>query len=156
MRVWFTAAVAASTVVAACGSNSSVAVSEAPDASPASEWFTERAADAGLTFVHFNGMSGAYYFPEVMPPGVGLLDVDNDGDLDVFLVQGKMLGTGTPLQPPPGRLTGRLFRNDLQIGGDGTRRVRFTDVTDASGIVATGYGMGVAAGDIDNDGWTDL
>ena len=101
-------------------------------------------------------MSGAYYFPEVMPPGVGLLDFDNDGDLDVFLVQGRELGSGTPLRPPPAPPKSRLFRNDLQLGPDGTRHFRFTDVTDASGIVADGYGMGVAAGDIDNDGWTDL
>ena len=53
-------------------------------------------------------------------------------------------------------LEGRLYRNDLQVDADGTRTLRFTDVTDASGIDARGYGMGVAAGDFDNDGWVDL
>ena len=126
------------------------------------EWFADRAADAGLDFVHFNGMSGEFYFPEIMPPGVGLLDVDNDGDLDVYLVQGQLLGTGTTIEqalfPPPGPLplAGRLYRNDLVVQPDGTRTLRFTDVTDDSRIDARGYGMGVAAGDVDNDGRVDL
>ena len=51
---------------------------------------------------------------------------------------------------------GRLFRNDLRVEADGTRSVRFTDVTEGSGIDAPGYGMGVAAGDVTNDGCTDL
>ena len=124
-------------------------------------WFTDVAEDAGLDFVHFNGMSGEFYFPEIMPPGVGLLDVDNDGDLDVYLVQGQLIGTGTmsrALFPPPGPLplAGRLYRNDLAAQADGTRTLQFTDVTDESGIDAREYGMGVAAGDVDNDGRVDL
>lgn len=134
-------------------------------ATPASEsgsvWFIDRAQEAGLHFVHFNGMSGEFYFPEIMPPGVGLLDFDNDGDLDAYLVQGRMLGPGPvseALFPPPESrpLTGRLYRNDLIVEADGTRTLRFTDVTDEAGIEASGYGMGVASGDVDNDGWVDL
>jgi hypothetical protein len=155
MRLSCTAVVAVSVAAAACGSNSRVA-DDAAAAARAPESFTERAADAGITFTHFNGMSGAYYFPEVMPPGVGLLDYDNDGDLDLYLVQGQALGTGAPLRPPVGPLTGRLLRNDLRISADGSRVLHFTDVTDASALAASGYGMGVAAGDFDNDGWTDL
>jgi hypothetical protein len=122
------------------------------------EWFTDRAQELGLDFVHFNGMSGKFYQPEIMAPGVALFDYDNDGDLDVYLVQGRMLGTGTPLIPPPAGapLEDRLYRNDLEIRPDGTRVVHFTDVTGQSGIHTRGYGMGVAAGDIDNDGWVDL
>ena len=102
-------------------------------------------------------MSGKFYQPEIMGPGAALFDYDNDGDLDVFLVQGRMLGTGTPLiPPPPGPLTDRLYRNDLVVASDGTRTLHFTDVTAKSGITPSGYGMGVAAGDIDNDGRIDL
>ena len=128
---------------------------------PEAEWFTERAEASGLTFVHFNGMSGKFLYPELMAPGVALLDYDNDGDLDVFIVQGRMLGK-TPVaeaqpQPPgPLPLQGRLFRNDLAIQSDGSRKLTFTDVTAASGINAQGYGMGVAAGDYNNDGCVDL
>ena len=104
-----------------------------------SDWFVERAAELGLDFVHFNGASGHFYYPEILPPGVGLLDYDNDGDLDVFLVQGRMLGPDSrvadALIPPasPGPLTGRLYRNDLEIGPDGSRSWRFVDVTEQSG-----------------------
>src|SRR5262244_1606127 len=61
--------------------------------------FVDRAVESGLKFTHVNGMSGHFYFPEMMGPGVALFDYDNDGDLDVFLVQGQMLGSGTPLIP---------------------------------------------------------
>ena len=122
-----------------------------------SEWFSERAQESRLDFVHFNGMSGKFYQPEIMAPGVALFDYDNDGDLDVYLVQGRMLGNGEPLiKPPANGLEDRLYRNDLQIRPDGSRVLRFTDVTAASGIKTRGYGMGVAVGDIDNDGWLDL
>ncbi len=124
-------------------------------------WFTDRADETGLQFVHFNGMSGKFYLPEVMPGGVGLLDYDNDGDLDVYLVQGKMLGDGKTLSQPPQPagslpLKGRLYRNDLEIHPDGARTLNFTHVTDQSGIDARGYGMGVAGGDFDNNGCVDL
>src|SRR5689334_20249084 len=59
---------------------------------PAGDWFVDRAEAAGLRFTHFNGGSGEFYYPEVLPPGVALFDYDNDGDLDVFAVQGQMLG----------------------------------------------------------------
>jgi hypothetical protein len=118
------------------------------------EFFSERAKETGLDFVHFNGMSGEFYYPEIMPPGVALFDYDNDGDLDVFVVQGQMLG-GKPLSaakpPPAGPLNSRLFRNDLKDG-----KLHFTDVTAASGIVTRGYAMGVATGDFNNDGCVDL
>ena len=126
------------------------------------DWFVDRASETGLEFLHFNGMSGEFYFPENMGPGVALLDYDNDDDLDVYLVQGKMLGSGKALGeavfpwqgPSPPR--GRLFRNDLEVLQNGSRNLRFTDVTEQSGIGALGFGLGAAVGDYDNDGCVDL
>jgi enediyne biosynthesis protein E4 len=145
------------------GDGTAPATASAPSSpTPAVEWFIDAAQEAGLDFVHFNGMSGGLYYAEHMGPGVALFDYDNDGDLDVFLPQGRMLGTGKTLSqalfpPKDGRPPkGRLFRNDLEIRADGTRTLRFTDVTEASGLNATGYGMGVTAGDYDNDGCVDL
>jgi len=118
-------------------------------------WFTDRAAESGLTFTHVNGMSGKFYYAEVIAPGAALFDYDNDGDLDVYLVQGRMLDRPSAPAAAPS-VKGRLFRNDLVVNQDGTRTLRFTDVTEASGILATGYGMGVATGDFNNDGCLDL
>jgi len=125
-----------------------------PAASAPAGWFTEGAKETGLDFVHFNGMSGEFYYPEIMPPGVALFDYDNDGDLDVFVVQGQMLGSkplGAAKPQPVGSLNSRLFRNDLKSG-----TLHFTDVTAASGIVTHGYAMGVATADFNNDGCVDL
>jgi enediyne biosynthesis protein E4 len=123
------------------------------------EWFADRARESGLDFVHFNGMTGRFYFAEAIPPGVALLDYDFDGDLDLFVVQGQMLGKHAlkeALHPPHVPLKSHLYRNDLEVHVDGSRSLRFTDVTDASGIVVRGYAMGAATGDFDNNGCVDL
>ena len=126
------------------------------------ELFVDRAGPTGLDFVHFNGMTGEYYLAEVNGFGAAVLDYDNDGDLDVYLPQGQLLGLGKTLAdaifPPtePLPLTDRLFRNDLLVQADGTTSPSFTDVTARSGIQAIGYGHGVATGDYDNDGWPDM
>ena len=117
---------------------------------PGGDWFVDRAEQAGLDFVHFTGASGGFYPPEIFAPGVALLDYDNDGDLDIFVLPGRMLGSASihdALFPPRGPmpLEGRLYRNDLEVRADGTRVLHFTDVTETSGIRARAYGMGVAA-----------
>jgi enediyne biosynthesis protein E4 len=122
-----------------------------------SEWFVDQAQTIGLDFVHFNGMSGHFYYPEIMAPGVGLLDYDNDGDLDVYVTQGQWLGPpATDAPPRPTPLRDRLFRNDLVVDADGTRTLHFTDVTDQSHINLQSYGMGVAVADFNNDGFVDI
>jgi hypothetical protein len=147
-------------LAAGCGGSSSAPRPSNDPAPPTEDWFVERAHDAGIDFTHFNGMSGERYYPEIMAPGVGLFDYDNDGDLDAYLVQGQMLGKGKTVQdaifPPRSPLADRLYRNDLTVAADGTRTLHFTDVTAASGIDVRTYGMGVAAGDYDNDGFVDL
>jgi hypothetical protein len=97
-------------------------------------------------------MSGKFYYAEIIGSGVALFDADNDGDLDVYFAQGQSLEPGAP----PAVGSGRLFRNDLVVNADGTRTLHFTDITERSGIKSRGYGMGVAAGDYNNDGCVDL
>ena len=104
----------------------------------------------GLGFRHTNGATGHFYMPEIMGSGVALFDYDNDGDLDVYLVQGR------PLDGAASATSGnRLFRNDL-IGPGSRGELHFTDVTDRAKVGLSAVGMGVAVGDIDNDGWRDL
>ena len=114
------------------------------DASPSAQpWFEEIAERAGIRFVHRSGHREKFYLPEIMGGGAALFDMDNDGYLDLYLVQSG------ELFPPGGRTPGnRLYRNR----GNGT----FDDVTPGSGTEAAGYGMGAAAGDFDNDGNVDL
>ena len=129
--------------------------------SPEIQIFEEVAGKVGLAFQHYNGMTGKFYLPEIMGAGCALFDFDNDGDLDVFLIQGSTFDASQDATKTlfPWRGNGhpqsRLFRNDLSLSGR-ERRLTFTDVTHTSGIVARGYGMGVAVGDINNDGWNDL
>jgi enediyne biosynthesis protein E4 len=123
------------------------------------DWFVDRAVESGLDIVHFNGMSGEFYYPEIMGPGVALIDYDGDGDLDVYIVQGQMLGRAAARGGDASRrgpLRDRLFRNDLTVHPDGTRTMRFVDVTEEAGIDLTTYGMGVAVGDYTNNGFPDI
>ena len=115
-------------------------------------WFVEAAAETGLAFTHHSDRSDEFYYPEVIGSGVALFDSDNDGDLDVFLVQGR---PAAATSEEAGALRSRLFRNDLERRADGPRP-RFVDVTDQSSLSLVGHGMGVAAGDYDNDGCVDL
>ena len=111
-----------------------------PDPAP---WFEEVAARRGIDFVFESGHRERYYMPESMAGGGALFDMDGDGDLDAYLVQGGRLDA-----LPRERPGNRIFRN---LGGG-----RFADVTAGSGSDDRGYGMGVATGDYDNDGDMDL
>ncbi len=139
---------------AACGGPPESARPDADASAPAAApWFSEQAAAAGLAFVHTNGASGRLFYPEILPPGVALFDADGDGDLDVYLPQGQPLAvTSAPLAAAGGA----LYRNDLRVTTDGARELRFTNITQGSGLTGPGYGLGVAAGDMDNDGRVDL
>jgi hypothetical protein len=133
-----------------------------PSPPPAGETaiFSDARAATGLDFVHYSGATGEYYLPEIMGAGCALLDHDLDGDLDVFAVQGALLGEGRtysqsvfpPRDEPP---RSRLFRNDLS-GAGGSTSLRFVDVTDLAGVGDAGYGIGCAVGDDDQDGDPEL
>ena len=134
-------------VVAACGRPPG----DTSATQPATDWFTDQAQAAGLAFTHFNGRSGHFYYPEIMAPGVALLDYDNDGNLDVYVTQGQPLGSDPAMieeAKKRGPLKDRLFRSDGHL--------HFTDVTEQSGINLQTYGMGVAVGDFNNDGFVDI
>jgi hypothetical protein len=102
-------------------------------------WFEDVTDKVGLNFVHDAGPSGSYFFPQIMGSGAALFDFNNDGRLDIYLLQNGGPGSAS---------TNRLFRQEP----DG----RFTDVTAGSGLDVAGYGMGVAIGDVNNDGWRDV
>jgi len=117
----------------------------APEAASTSgpPWFEEVAERSGLVFAHHSGHDQRHLFPEIFGGGAALLDIDGDGDLDAYLVQG-----GSLTRFVGEKAENKLFRNR----GDGT----FEDVSASSGAADPGYGMGVATGDYDNDGDVDL
>ena len=90
-------------------------------ASSAGPLFEDAAQAAGLRFEHRNGRQGEHLFPEITGAGVALLDYDNDGDLDAYLVQAARPSTAPspPASRSPGGRWARLFRNDLAPGRDG-------------------------------------
>jgi hypothetical protein len=107
--------------------------------------FTDVAGSAGIKFQHDNAASPEKYLIETMGSGCGWIDYDQDGLLDFYLVNGAATHVYSPNHP----LRSALYRNN----GDGT----FTDVTGKAGVGAEGlFGMGVAVGDYDNDGFPDL
>src|SRR5271166_403918 len=113
--------------------------------SPSPILFEEIARRSGLDFLSNSDPTPNKNQPETMVAGVALLDYDNDGYLDVYFVNGAALPS---LRKEGPAYWNRLYHNN----GDGT----FTDVTARAGLAGAGYGMGVAVGDYDNDGWPDL
>jgi len=108
--------------------------------------FTDITTSAGIDFVHENGAAGEKLLPETMGGGCAFFDFDGDGDADIVLVNGRRWDWDD--RPAAGPSTTALYRND--------GRGRFDDVTAGSGLDVPLYGTGVACGDIDGDGRTDL
>ncbi len=105
--------------------------------------FSDVTAALGIQFRDVNGESGKKYFIEPLGRGVALFDYDNDGDLDIYFVNGCDLPGATSPIPPKNM----LYRND-----DG----KYIDVTDDASVGDTGYGLGCCIGDYNNDGFVDL
>lgn len=120
--------------------------------------FEDRTAETGLEFVHTNGMTGKLFYPEVMGAGGALFDYDGDGDLDLYLMQGRVLDPERSSDRAlPSRVEGeaprdRLFRNDLDRHGDPF----FREVAASARIRAFEYGQALAVGDLEGDGDPDL
>ena len=118
--------------------------------------YREAAESVGILFRHDRGARGDFHLPEIMGSGAALFDYDGDGDLDAYLIQSGVLGSGDGLLEAAGQTgdppANRMFRNLLVEEGE----LEFEDVTDGSGLGDTGYGMGVAVGDIEGDGDLDL
>ncbi len=106
--------------------------------------FRDVTAQAGIRFTHNNGAFGKKWLPETMGPGCAFIDYDNDGYPDILLINGE----DWPGHPRAGTTTPKLYHNNR----DGT----FTDVTRQAGLAVPMFGMGVAVGDYDNDGFDDL
>lgn len=130
------------TIVSALFSASLVG-SVGPAASPSTVTFLDVTQQAGIHFVHNNGAYGKKFLPETMGPGVAFIDYDNDGWPDIFLVNGMDWPGHAQKHTTP-----KLYHNNH----DGT----FTDVTHKAGLDVEMFGMGVAVGDYDNDGFDDL
>ena len=108
--------------------------------------FTDVTRQSGITFSHFTGAYGDKLLPETMGSGVAFLDYDNDADQDLLLINSDHWPGHS--EAGAARPTMKLYQND----GAG----QFTDVTEAAGLAVSLYGMGVAVGDYDNDGDTDV
>ncbi len=129
---------------------------QAAKVTPAQELFVDATESSGIRFQHVNGRNGEFYYPEIIGSGVAVFDYNNDGKLDILVMQGAALGPGSNARAPQQSCTARLYRNDLVVNPDGTRTLKYTDVTEASGLCSHGYGMGVAIGDYNNDGCADV
>lgn len=137
-------AILGSCVVGCSSGKSTASTAEKPQTTEAGNrqsgpWFRDVTAQSSLNFTHHTGQSGKFFMPEMVGSGVAVFDFDNDGLLDLYLLQGA----------------GRESKHANQL----CRQIspgKFADVTRGSGLDIVGRCIGVAAGDINNDGWTDL
>jgi hypothetical protein len=127
------------------GSSASARETEPDEAfAKSSPWFARESESSGFDFHHSSGKTGRFFLPEMETGGVGLIDFDQDGWMDVVCIDGGSVDPGHPTPPRH-----RLYRN---LG-----HWKFVDVTESAGIQCPdGYGMGCAVGDFDGDGWPDL
>jgi hypothetical protein len=114
--------------------------------------FVDITAGVGVRFEHVASHTSRKYLPETMGSGVALFDYDNDGRLDIFLVNGAPLTDPTPKGTIPLKNGAKYWNRLFHQKRDG----KFEDVTERAGLAGVGYGMGVAVGDYDNDGYEDL
>jgi hypothetical protein len=114
--------------------------------------FVETSSALGISFRNVASHTSKKYLIETMAPGVALFDYDNDGRLDIFVVNGAPLSDPTPKGTIPRKTESKYWNRLYHQERDG----RFEDVTEKAGLEGVGYGMGVAVGDYDNDGYEDL
>jgi enediyne biosynthesis protein E4 len=122
------------------------------DSAPQVGVFTDVTSELGLHFEYAASYTSRKYLIETMGSGVALFDYDNDGRLDIFVVNGAPLSDPTPKGTIPQKAGSKYWNRLYHQKRDGT----FEDVTEKAGLQGVGYGMGVAAGDYDNDGFEDL
>src|SRR2546425_11524986 len=116
------------------------------------ESFVDITQRLGINFQYLASHTSRKYLLETMGAGVALFDYDNDGRLDIYLVNGAPLGDPTPKGTIPQKAGPKYWNRLYHQRQDGT----FEDVTEKAGLQGVGYGMGVAVGDYDNDGYEDL
>lgn len=116
-----------------------------PTAVKGQPWFVDVTSASGINFRHFDCATPNQFIHETLGSGLAWIDFNNDGWLDLFVVQDGPAAPGAAIDPS---LTCKLYRNN----GDGN----FTDVTTETGLTHAGFGLGCAVGDYDNDGWDDL
>ncbi|HZS55229.1 MAG TPA: CRTAC1 family protein [Bryobacteraceae bacterium] len=114
--------------------------------------YTDVTLSSRIHFYNNNSATSDKYLIETMTGGVAVFDYDNDGWLDVFLVNGARIRAGQLDSEPPDKSPPQFWNRLYHNNHDGT----FTDVTERAGVRGTGYGMGAAVGDFDNDGFDDL
>jgi hypothetical protein len=119
---------------------------------PSPPKFADVTSALGLSFQYIASHTSRKYLIETMGSGVTLFDYDNDGRLDIFLVNGTPLGDPTPKGTIPQKTGPKYWNRLYHQKPDGT----FEDRTEKAGLQGVGYGMGVAVGDYDNDGYEDL